>query len=130
MTAEVINTDWFLGQDPPEGTVSILGKSGQTIDAFSYAENFAVGESLEVEFTSLDGDIAWDEMFSGNPKKEKKLLKIDNWTYEAYGQIISINPVCIDFGDIELETSNWTNDEAVVGEFLYWKIDRLDISRK
>lgn len=128
MTVEIANVHWFLGQDPPEGAVTFKTKSEQLMDAFSYGQNFSVGEKAEVELGSLDYDLEWEVIFSNNSQKEKKLKKgQETWSYEGYGEIKSIKPVIIDFGDIELDTGNWTNDEKVIGEFVYWKIDRLDI---
>jgi hypothetical protein len=127
MKVEIINTDWFLGQETCEGTVTFKGKNGGIIDAFSYGEDFATGAVVDVDFTSIDYDLKWDVHFSENKNKNKFLVKIKNWEYEGYGQIKSIKPVIIDFGDIELNTGDWINDEKVIEEFIYWKIDRLDI---
>lgn len=127
MTTEIIRTDWFLGTDPPEGTVTFKGKNGGLIGAFSYGHDFPVGKEIEVDLTSLNGDIEFETIFSGNPNKEKKLVKVSDWEYEGYGQITGINPVTIDFGDFELEAGEWVNDNRVIGEFIYWKIERLDI---
>ena len=128
MTVEIANVNWFLGQDPPEGTVTFKTESGKLLDAFSYGQTFIDGEIADVEFTTLDYGLEWGVVFSNNRQKERRLNKGQNaWEYEAYGEIKSIHPVIIDFGDIKLDTGNWTNDEKVIGEFVYWKIDRLDI---
>ena len=131
MNVEITNTDWFLGQQPPEGTVTFKTISGKLINAFSYAEAFIIGEKVEVDLESLNYNLEWEIIFSHNPNKEKKLQEGQvKWEYEGYGAIKSINPVIIDFGDIELETGNWTNDEKVIGAYVYWKIERLDIIKR
>lgn len=116
-----------MGTDPPEGTVTFRGKNGGLIGVFSYGHDFPVGKEIEVDLTALNGGLEFETIFSGNPNKEKKLVKVSDWEYEGYGQIIGINPVTIDFGDFELEAGDWVNDNRVVGEFIYWKIARLDI---
>lgn len=67
-------------------------------------------------------------MFSGNPKHEKKLVRIGDWSYEAYGQITSINPVVADFGLLSLELGELTNDPRCLGEWIVEKIDRLELT--
>ena len=46
-----------------------------------------------------------------------------------YGLIKSINPVVLDFGEFEIDKGDWINDSNLVGRYIYWKIDRLDIIR-
>lgn len=107
MIVEVIKTDWFLGQNPPEGTVTVRVKNGSIIEAFAYGQHFSAGNTVEVEFDSLDADLDWGVRFTENKGRERKLVKTANdWEYEGYGQIKSILPVVIDFGGIELATGN------------------------
>ncbi|WP_170871915.1 hypothetical protein [Pontibacter indicus] len=128
MKVEVLQIDWFLGKEPAEGTITVKAKDGSPISAFAYEEEFTEGEVVNVEFDSINDDLDWNTIFGENKNQEKKLVKsINDWEYEGYGQIKSIEPVVIDFGDIELETGKWTSDKKVVGEFVYWKINRLDI---
>lgn len=127
MKTKILQTDWFLNQDSYEGTVTFEGKNGDSVRAFSHGTEFIVGAEIDVEIESLFDDVSWDVTFSGNSNKEIKLVRKGDWSYEAYGKVLSINPVVIDFGEFELNTGNWTNDSKVVGEFVYWKIERLDI---
>ncbi|MBP7508532.1 MAG: hypothetical protein KA807_11960 [Prolixibacteraceae bacterium] len=130
MKTEIIKTDWFLGQNPPEGTVTFKGKRGGLIEAFSYGYFFSVGDIVDIELTSLDDDIDNNVIFSENKNKEIKLVKSKNdWEYEGYGCIKSINPVVIDFGEFELNTGTWITDAELAGEYIYWKIARLDIMK-
>ncbi|MEQ3691120.1 MAG: hypothetical protein ABNG98_06340 [Flavobacterium sp.] len=113
-----------------EGTItfSILKNEYQ---AFFYGEEFVKDEILNVEFEQLEYPLDWEVIFSENVKSEKRIEKANNsdWSYYAYGRILQINPIIADFGDITLEIGNWTNDSNVIGEYIYWKIDRLDIRR-
>jgi hypothetical protein len=131
MKTQIINTDWFLGLDPPEGTVTFKGKNGGQIDAFSYGESFTVGEIIDIEVSSINADIDLKYVFSENKEKKILLVRSNNvWEYEAYGQIMSIDPVKIDFGEFELDTGFWTSDKRIISEYVYWKINRLDLNRK
>lgn len=127
ITTEIIKTDWFLDEEYFEGTVFFKGKKGGIIQAFSYGVEFKVGQKVELELDALSAKLEWNIIFSENPKKEMKVKQIGNWEYEAYGKVMGIHPVNIDFGEFELNTGNWTNDENIIGEYVYWKIDRLDI---
>ena len=98
---------------------------------------FFWGEKLEeqkkylIEFSSIDYSLEWSVIFSENKEKIKCLiLDNKNCSYLAYGQIISIKPTIVDFGDIKMGIGLSTNDERVIGEYIYWKIDRLDILTK
>ena len=114
------NSTWYQ-------SVSFKGKNGGIIQAFSYGTEFKIGQKTELELDSISAELEWDVIFSENRKKEIKVERKGDWEYEAYGKVLSINPVYIDFGEFELNTGNWTNDKKIIGEFIYWKIDRLDI---
>ena len=127
ITTEIIKTDWFLDKDNFEGTVSFTGKKGGIIQAFSYGTEFNTGQKIELDLYSINAELEWSTMFSENSEKEIKVEWKGGWAYEAYGKIININPVLIDFGEFELNTGNWTNDNKIIGEYIFWKIERLDI---
>jgi len=124
---EIIKTDWFLDKENFEGTVSFRGEKGGVIQAFSYGIEFQIGQNTELELDSIGAELEWNVIFSKNQGKEIRVEQKGNWEYEAYGKILSVNPVVIDFGEFKLNTENWTTDEKVIGEYIYWKIDRLDI---
>ena len=111
-----------------EGTITFETKVGKRFSAFSWGQHLEINQTYKVTFSSLDYPLDWKVIFSEN-REYKKTLEATNqdWSYLAYGQILSINPVITDFGDLILEVGNWTNDERVIGEFIYWKIERLDV---
>lgn len=127
MTAEITNTNWFLNKENYEGTVTFRGKKGGLINVFSYGTEFKVGKKTKLELDSISAKLDWDTIFSKNQDKELKLIQKSDWEYEGYGKILDINPIVIDFGEFELNTGNWTNDQKIIGEFVYWEIERLDI---
>jgi len=114
-----------------EGTVQ-FEINGNDYKAFFYGDEYERGQNIEVEFDHLDTPIEWNVIFNENKDKELKLEKSKNseWSYNGYGQIKSIDPITVNFGDIQLELGNWSNDPKIVGEYIYWSIDRLDISKK
>lgn len=124
---EIIKTDWFLDKENFEGTVCFIGKNGGIIHAFSHGIEFKIGKNIDFELDSISAELEWNVIFSENFQKEIKVEWKGGWEYEAYGKILSINPVIIDFGEFELNTRDWSNDERVIGKYVYWKIERLDI---
>ncbi len=120
---------WSEPIDIFEGTIN-FSIEGVKYSASSFGYDYKVGSKLEVEFDHISDETTWEERFNNNFEKKKCLIKTGNWSYDGYGQIISINPVVANFGQIELELGDWTNDKRVIGEYIFWKILRLDICPK
>lgn len=96
--------------------------------AFCWECGFIKGETRLVRIDHLSLDFDWITVFKENSKLEKKLIKgLQPFDYFGYGQIEQINPVIANFGDFKLDLGDWTNDKGIIGEFIYWLIDRLDI---
>ena len=116
--------------DEFEGIVQ-LEINGNMYKAFYFGEDFTPGQVVTVEFghLDLDDEFDWDATFNQNEYKECKLIPRDNneWSYTGYGKIIAINPVVADFGDIKLDLGDWTNDLKVIGQYISWEIQRLEI---
>ena len=72
-------------------------------------------------------DQSWEDMFSGNPDRDKRLEHIDGWKYIGYGEIVSVNPTILDLGGIQLEAGPNTHDKRCIGEYIKVIIDRLDL---
>ena len=122
----VTNIELFGDQ---EGTIDFT-VGDCNISAFFYGETFTVGEKFEAIISQLDYGLEWDIIFSENAEKQKRLDPSPGLcSYYGYGCIESINPVIANFGCVRLHLGDWTNDERVVGEYIYWKVERLDISR-
>ncbi|MCD9014432.1 hypothetical protein [Parachryseolinea silvisoli] len=116
--------------DRHEGTLT-FGIKGRQYDAFYWGYNFKPGDKVEVTLTQLEYPLTWDTIFGENKRREKKIekSKTKDWTYHCYGTIQSVKPVVANFGDFQLDLGGWTNDPKVVGEHIYWTVDRLDIQR-
>ena len=112
-----------------EGTVQ-FEINGNIYSGFFYGEEFKVGQLIEAYFDHLEYGLDWDVIFNENKNKVLKIEQANDseWSYYGYGKVKSIDPIIADFGDIQLDLGNWTNDPKVIGEYIYWKIERLDIS--
>lgn len=111
-----------------EGAVTFEASTGNRFSAFFRGEHFVIGQTYRITFDGLEHPSAWEVIFSENKACDKKLEAArEAWSYLAYGQILAINPVTLDCGDIVMAIGDWTNVERVVGEFIGWKIDRLDV---
>ncbi len=108
----------------------IFSVSGSSYSAFGFNFDAKVGEVIDADLHHLEGNVSWEERFSKNNSRLKSLVHTGDWSYDAFGQIISINPVVADFGDIKLELGNFTHDSRVIGEYIYERIERLDICPK
>lgn len=111
-----------------EGAVTFESPTGKRFSAFFRGEHFVIDKTYRVTFDGSEHPSAWEVIFSENKACEKKLEAArGECSYLAYGRILAINPVTADFGDIVMAIGDWANDERVIGEFIYWKIDRLAV---
>jgi hypothetical protein len=81
---------------------------------------------LELSAGLINEEESWEFIFASNPEQKKCLEHLDGWRYRAYGEIISINPVVVNCGLIQVEDVVHTGDSRVIGEFVSFTIDRLD----
>ena len=79
-------------------------------------------------YASMVG-FSWDQALRGNGGHRTLLEHLRRWTYSGYGRILSVTPaIVVDFGLLQMEDANWTNDESLVGLFVRIPIDRLEIT--
>ncbi len=125
---EIKRIDW-IDQDAKEAEVYFrVGSSFYW--AFCSPCNFAKGSISNIEIDFLeDEEMSYETFFTYNINKEMKIVPFDNsrTSYYCYGRIISVNPIVIDCGDIQLDYGEFTSDKKVVGEYVYFVIARLDI---
>ena len=99
------------------------------MDEFTIDARFAPKphEDFEVELCAFtDEQLSWEAMFAGNPNRTKGIEPLEGWTYRAFGEIVSIQPVIVDCGILSVPDVLRTNDPRVVGEFIAFTITRLD----
>ena len=102
------------------------------MDEFSIDQRSApsIGEEFEVELSAqLDEEESWESIFSGNPDHHKKLVRIAGWSYRAYGEVLSIDPVLVDCGVIQIPDVFHSHDPRVVGSFVAFTVTRLDATQ-
>lgn len=119
----------WLSKEANEAIVSFI-VNDKEYRAFGCPVDFLVGNSYKVEFDFLEGvDVPWDVMFSENKNNIKDLIIKPNgdWSYSAYGKIISVNPIVVDCGVAEFDLGNFSRDERLIGEYIFFDISRLDI---
>ena len=125
LPVEIINVDYL---DKYEGTVKFMTESGKVYEAMFWGNTFKPGERREIRFNHSCLKFDWEATFNMNLSKEKKSEKLEkDLEYIGYGQIEQINPVIACFGDIWLDLGSWASDERVINEYIYWRIDRLEI---
>ncbi|ADB42919.1 hypothetical protein [Spirosoma linguale] len=115
--------------DRYDGIVSFSTESGHVFEAFFWGDNYLIGEERLINLERLSLSYDWMTTFKKNPTCERKLERgPSQCEYFGYGQILQIRPVIADFGDFKLDLGDWTNDDRVINEFIYWHIDRLEIA--
>lgn len=125
---KIIDMKWF-SQEANEAIVS-FEVNNKGYQAFGFPVDFEVGNSYKVEFGFIEGvDVQWDVMFSENKDKIKDLIikPSSTWSYSAYGQVLSVNPVIVDCGIGEFDLAYLSRDERLIGEYIFFDISRLDI---
>ena len=103
------------------------------MDEFTIDERSSqgIGDEFDVELSAslLDDDEAWEAMFAGNTDKRKALERVEGWSYRAYGEVVSIDPVMVDCGVIQIPDVFHSSDSRVIGEFIAFRITRLDATQ-
>jgi len=69
----------------------------------------------------------WAQAIRGNPSEKRQIEHVRKWAYVGLGRVRQIMPVLIDFGLLQMEDANWTNDESLVGAYVRVPIDRLEM---
>lgn len=112
-----------------EAEIRLEGEVLTVMDDFSADEANAPapGQEFEIELSALvDEGITWKSILAGNPEKLRKLEPLGGWSYRAYGEVISINPVVVDCGLLQVPAVFETKDPRVIGEYVAFPISRLD----
>jgi len=111
-----------------EARIGVGGLVLVVMDDFSATPAEAIDlDSPEFSYLTVE-EGTWEERFSGNPSKQKKLVSTGGWSYDGYGQIVSIRPVITDFGLFKLDIGDFANDERCVGAWIRERIERLDLT--
>ena len=112
-----------------EAIIEVNGQRLTVMDEFSLFSADSLpktGELCEVEFSPyLDEDETWEDIFAGNPDKLVLIEQIEGWRYRAFGKIISVNPMVVDCGLLQVEGLVCSTDPRLIGEYVAFSITRL-----
>ena len=123
----IVNVDW-LDQDGLEAEVQfeILGKE---LWAFCHPCKVVQGEMQDVRIEYIEEDVD-DSAFWNETSERRKCIKpssSNRCRYYCFGQVESIGPVVIDCGVLKFDYGDWLNDQASIGQYVYFVISRLDL---
>ncbi len=94
----------------------------------SAAARCAPGElgSVKFSYPAFCG-FSWPEAVRNNRSEKVVIEPVSKWCYVGYGRVVQVMPVVVDFGMVQMEDPNWSDDESLVGRFVRIPIDRLDL---
>ncbi len=127
MTHSVVTATFIATEgDYLEAVIEVDGQRLHVMDEFGGAQ-LAAGTQVRLELSPMPSERDdWDAMFSSNPGREKRLLRLDGWRYLAQGVVVSVDPVVCDCGLLQLENPFTTHDERCVGAYVGVTLARLD----
>lgn len=109
-----------------EAVVEVSGERLYVMDEFG-GSSMSPGQRIEIELEAQVWDPGdWDEIFRSNPEEKKALVRLEGWRYLALGQIVAVNPVVCDCGLIQTDGPIGTHDQRCIGEYVGFKIQRID----
>jgi hypothetical protein len=113
-----------------EAEIEVNGVRLTVMDRISTVERAA--EPGPVADPSFDVVIreprSWEQAFSGNPDREKKLERQWGWRYLGYGPILAVDPVRVDLGVLVLALDFSVEGPRRAGEWVAIAIDRIVLS--
>jgi hypothetical protein len=74
-----------------------------------------------------DLNASWADSVRANPGARKRLERVRGWSYLGGGQVVSVMPVVIDFGLLQMPDPRWSTDESLIGRHVEVHIDRLEL---
>lgn len=127
MTASIVGATFIASEGAYlEAVIEVDGQRLHVMDEFGGAQ-LAAGTEVRLELSPMPSERDdWDAMFSSNPGREKRLLRLDGWRYLALGVVVSVDPVVCDCGLLQLENPFTTHDERCVGAYVGVTLARLD----
>ena len=127
MTASIVAAT-FLASDGEylEAVIEVGGQRLHVMDEFGGGQ-LAAGTQVQLELSPMPSERDdWDAMFTANPGREKRLLRLDGWRYLALGVVTQVDPVVCDCGLLQLENPFTTHDGRCVGAYVGVTLVRID----
>ena len=127
MTASIVAATFIVTEgDYLEAVIEVGGQRLHVMDEFCGGQ-MAAGTQFQAELWPMASERDdWDAIFSANPGREKRLLRLEGWRYLALGEVISVDPVVCDCGLLIVEDAFYTRDARCVGEYVGITLARLD----
>jgi hypothetical protein len=120
--------------DPDSGefTVEFETRRHQRFTCFAFGVEFQPGEEItDAHFSPIDGGTGFEDPFAGNPARTMCIENTGEWSCRASGQIVALSgaDALVDCGGVLIPLTNLTHDETVIGEWVGFNVDRLDVFR-
>ena len=127
MTASIVAATFIATEgDYLEAVIEVGGQRLHVMDEFGGGQ-LAAGTQVQLELSPMPSERDdWDAMFTANPGREKRLLRLDGWRYLALGVVTQVDPVVCDCGLLLVEDAFYTRDARCVGEYVGITVARLD----
>ena len=127
MTASIVGATFIASEGAYlEAVIEVDGQRLHVMDEFGGAQ-LAAGTQVRLELSPMPSERDdWDAIFTSNPGREKRLLRLDGWRYLALGVVVSVDPVVCDCGLLRVEDAFRTRDERCVGAYVGVTLARLD----
>ncbi|TDY35397.1 hypothetical protein [Janthinobacterium sp. 75] len=127
MTASIVAATFIVTEgDYLEAVIEVGGQRLHVMDEFGGGQMDA-GTQFQAELWPMASERDdWDGIFSANPGREKRLLRLEGWRYLALGEVISVDPVVCDCGLLLVDDAFYTRDARCVGEYVGITLARLD----
>ena len=127
MTASIVAATFIATEgEYLEAVIEVGGQRLHVMDEFGGVQ-LAAGTQVRLELSPMPSERDdWDAMFTANPGREKRLLRLDGWRYLALGVVTQVDPVVCDCGLLLVEDAFYTRDARCVGEYVGITVARLD----
>ncbi|PLY44374.1 hypothetical protein CSZ94_06475 [Janthinobacterium sp. ROICE36] len=127
MTASIVAATFIASEgEYLEAVIEVGGQRLHVMDEFGGAQ-LAAGTQFQAELWPVASEIDdWDAIFSANPGREKRLLRLEGWRYLALGVVTQVDPVICDCGLLQVEDAFHTRDARCVGAYVGVTLARLD----
>ena len=127
MTASIVAATFLASEGAYlEAVIEVDGQRLHVMDEFGGAQ-LAAGTEVRLELSPMPSERDdWAAIFTSNPGREKRLLRLDGWRYLALGVVTQVDPVICDCGLLQLENPFTTHDARCVGAYVGVTLARLD----
>ena len=119
--------------DPPsgQGTIELITSEGVRFTCYCEQScSISEGDILGVDaFYYLEHYGEFEDLFAGNPKKEKTIEQLSEWDCYLKGQIVDVegHDLKLDCGGVVIDICNVSSDKRVIGWWIGVRVERLEV---